>query len=47
MILTVDIGNSNVTLGGFVVDTPFFTSRISTNIHASNDNYVCRILILS
>ena len=44
MILTVDIGNSNVTLGGFSDDELSFVARISTDSSATEDDYACRIL---
>jgi len=44
MILTVDIGNSNVTLGGFSNDELSFVARISTDSSATEDDYACRIL---
>jgi type III pantothenate kinase len=44
MILTVDIGNSNVTLGGFSGDEISFVARISTDSTATEDDYACRIL---
>ena len=46
MILTIDIGNSNITLGGFVGDALSFCAHISTDANATSDDYACRILNL-
>ncbi len=39
MILTIDIGNSNISVGGFIKDTLAFVSRISTNTAKTEDEY--------
>ncbi len=44
MILAIDIGNSNLTLGGFSGDELSFTARISTDSSATEDDYAYRIL---
>lgn len=44
MILTVDIGNTNITLGGFEEDELRFVSRISTDLSKTEDEYAIRIL---
>ncbi|MBQ7337326.1 MAG: type III pantothenate kinase [Clostridia bacterium] len=44
MILTIDIGNTNITLGGFVSDELKFVSRISTDPLKTDDEYAIRIL---
>lgn len=44
MILAIDIGNSNLTLGGFLRDKLSFVARISTDCSATEDDYACRIL---
>ena len=44
MILTVDIGNSAITLGGFVGDELKFSSRISTDRKRTADEYAVSIL---
>ncbi len=44
MILTIDIGNSNIMLGGFVADELRFVSRISTDPARTEDEYAVRIL---
>ena len=44
MVLTVDIGNTNITLGGFVSDEPVFVSRISTSQPKTEDELAIRIL---
>ncbi len=44
MILAIDIGNTNITLGGFVGDKPTFVARISTNAAQTSDEYATKIL---
>ena len=45
MILCVDIGNSNVTLGGFREESePCFVAHLSTDIAHTEDEYACSIL---
>lgn len=44
MILTIDIGNTNITLGGFDGETLTFVSRISTNPSYTADEYATKIL---
>ena len=44
MILTIDIGNSNIMLGGFEGDTLAFVVRISTELSKTEDEYACKIL---
>ena len=39
MILTVDIGNTNITLGGFLNDKLSFVARLSTNSGKTADEY--------
>jgi ABC-type Mn2+/Zn2+ transport system ATPase subunit len=39
MILTIDIGNSNIMFGGFEADEPSFVARISTDPAATEDIY--------
>jgi type III pantothenate kinase len=46
MILTIDIGNSNIMLGGFESETPSFVVRISTDPLQTEDEYACKILDL-
>lgn len=43
MILTIDIGNTNIILGGFDEDTLCFSSRISTDINKTEDEYAACI----
>lgn len=43
MILTVDIGNTNIMLGGFVSDELRFVSRISTDPRKTEDEFAVRI----
>ena len=44
MILTIDIGNTNVALGGFEADRLVFVSLLSTNLGDTVDDYAVRIL---
>ncbi|MBQ7036867.1 MAG: type III pantothenate kinase [Clostridia bacterium] len=39
MILTVDIGNTNIVLGGFMGDEPSFVARLSTDTKKTEDEY--------
>ena len=43
MILTVDIGNTNITLGGFDDDKLAFVARLSTNTAITADEYAAKI----
>ena len=43
MLLTVDIGNTNIVLGGFVDDKLEFVSRISTNARKTDAEYATKI----
>lgn len=44
MLLTVDVGNSNIRLGGFVDDKLVFVSSIATDTRSTSDEYASRIL---
>ena len=44
MLLAVDIGNSNIRLGGFVGDEIRFISDLSTDTKATADEYASRII---
>lgn len=44
MILAIDIGNSNIMLGGFQTDEPSFVACISTDINKTADEYAGKIL---
>lgn len=44
MLLAIDIGNTNITLGGFLGDEPEFVARISTDSSRTSDEYADRIL---
>ena len=39
MILAIDIGNSNITLGGFVADELRFFARLSTDRMKTEDEF--------
>jgi len=43
MVLTVDIGNTNIVLGGFVDDNLTFVARIATNANKTEDEYATKI----
>lgn len=43
MILTIDVGNTNIVLGGFVEDDLIFESRIATNPNKTNAEYATKI----
>ena len=43
MILTIDIGNTNIVLGGFKDDELVFVSRIATNPSKTEDEYATKI----
>lgn len=43
MILTVDIGNTNITLGGFKNDSLEFVARISADTKRTSDEYAAKI----
>lgn len=43
MILTIDIGNTNIVLGGFADDELTFVARISTDISKTEDEYATKI----
>jgi len=44
MILTIDAGNTNITIGGFVSDELRFVSRLSTDPSKTEDEYAVSIL---
>lgn len=44
MVLCIDIGNSNIVLGGFDNDKLMFVARISTNMQKTQDEYACTVL---
>ena len=44
VVLTIDIGNSNIALGGFEGDELSFVVRISTEIKKTADEYAAKIL---
>ena len=43
MLLAIDIGNTNIVLGGFLDDTLVFTARIATNANKTEDEYATKI----
>lgn len=43
MILTVDIGNTNIVFGGFANDKLTFVARIATDISKTEDEYASKI----
>ena len=44
MILTVDIGNTSIALGGFDADELKFVVRLSTDITKTEDEYASKIM---
>lgn len=44
MILTIDIGNTNIVFGGFEDDKLTFTARISTDTTKTEDEYAAQLL---
>jgi len=44
MILAVDIGNTNIVLGGFAEDALQFVARIATDASKTEDEYAAKIL---
>lgn len=44
MILTIDIGNTNIVFGGFEDDKLTFTARISTDTTKTEDEYAVQLL---
>ena len=43
MILAIDIGNTNIVLGGFVEEEPSFVARIATDSTITEDEYAAKI----
>ncbi len=43
MILAIDIGNTNIVIGGFENDTLCFVARIATNAKKTEDEYATKI----
>lgn len=43
MLLTIDIGNTNVTLGAYENDSLIFTARLATQPHNTDDQYALEI----
>lgn len=43
MILAIDVGNSNIVLGGYAQDTLLFTVRVSSDIGKTTDEYAVQI----
>ena len=46
MILTIDIGNSNIVLGGVKEDTIVFEARLRTEATKTSDQYCVDLKIL-
>ena len=46
MILTVDIGNSIITLAGFAESEPEFVSRMATDVNLTSDEYASKMLAI-
>ena len=46
MILTVDIGNTNIVLGGLEGEDIIFEARMATDLHKTSDQYCAELKIL-
>ena len=46
MILTIDVGNTSINLGGFIGDEIVFVSRMATDVNKTEDEYAALILNL-
>ncbi len=44
MILAIDVGNTNITVGGFCGEASSFVARISTDAHKTSDEYASILL---
>ncbi len=44
MVLAIDIGNTNIAIGGFLGDELCFVARISTDARKTEDEYAAKIL---
>lgn len=44
MLLAIDIGNTNIVIGGFEGDTLTFVARMSTNTSKTEDEYAAQLL---
>lgn len=43
MLLTIDIGNTQIKIGGYDNDSLVFVSRLQTNVHKSEDEYAVNL----
>lgn len=43
MIIAIDVGNTNIVLGGFSDDKLMFAARIATNVSQTEDEYAAKI----
>ena len=44
MLLAVDIGNTNICIGGFCGEEIVFVARLATDAHLTADEYACKLL---
>ncbi len=44
MILAIDVGNTNISVGGFCGEKPSFVARISSDAHKTSDEYASILL---
>lgn len=44
MVLAIDVGNTNITLGAFKGDKLTFVSRLATDKHRMSDQYACELI---
>ena len=43
MILAIDVGNTNIVIGGFEADSLVFVSRVASNSAITEDEYATKI----
>ena len=43
MLLTIDVGNTNIVLGGFCGDKLIFVARLSTDTRSTDSEYAIKI----
>ena len=46
MILTVNVGNTHISIGGYQDDQRVFNARLRTNLQCSSDEYAIKLLDL-
>ena len=46
MILTVNVGNTHISIGGYQDDQRVFNARLRTNLQCSSDEYAIKLMDL-